>query len=143
MKIYTHYRPFRIKLSFVIFTIMGLAGIIGLVWSLSRGINSEPPPFVFLFVIAIAGFNGWMWGGYAIEAHLTDDGYVEFIGPLRKVRIAVLDILSISPSEMSEMSIYVVRHRNRRFRISSRLNGMHELISELKRQNQTITLRGI
>jgi len=113
------------------------------VWGLSRGVNSEPPPFIFLFLIFAAVVNGWVFGGFAIEARLAEDGYVEFIGPLRKVRIAVLDILSIAPSEMSQMSTYVVRHRNGRFRVDGRLNGMHELISELKRQNPTIELRGI
>jgi hypothetical protein len=143
MRIYKHYRPKVVMLPLIIMAILGAVGFVGLVWGIRRGVNSEPPPFIFLFLIVAAVGNGWVFGGFAIEARLAEDGYVEFIGPLRKVRIAVLDILSIAPSEMSQMSTYVVRHRNGRFRVDGRLNGMHELISELKRQNPTIELRGI
>jgi hypothetical protein len=143
MKVYKHYRPMAVKLPLIFIAVLGAVGIIGLVWSLSRGVNSEHPPFIFLFLIVISVGNGWFFGGVAIEVRLTEDGYIEFIGPLRRVRIAVLDILSIAPSEMSQTPVYVVRHRNGRFRVDGRLNGMHELISELKRQHPTIELRGI
>ena len=143
MKVYKHYRPRTIIFPLVVFSILGLGSLCAFVWSLSRGLNSEPPPFLFLFIIAIAVINGWMMGGFAIEAHLTEDGFVEFSGPLRRTRVAVLDIISIVPSEMSQMPVYVVRHRNGRFRVDVRLNGMHELITELERQNPSIELRGI
>jgi hypothetical protein len=143
MKVYKHYRPRLILFPIIVFGILGVAGLCGFVWSLSRGLSSEPPPFVFLFPVVIAVINGWIMGGVAIEATLTEDGHVEFTGPLRRVRVAMLDIISIAPSEMSQMPAYVVRHRNGRFRVDGRLNGMHELIGELKRENPTLELRGI
>ena len=143
MRVYKHYRPMAVMFPLIIMAILGIVGLAGFVWGLSRGVSSEPPPFIFLFLIVIAAGNSWVFGGVAIEARLAGDGYVEFLGPLRKVRVAVLDILSIAPSEMSQTPAYVVRHRNGRFRVDGRLNGMHELISELKRQNPTIELRGI
>lgn len=127
----------------IVLGILGVAGLCGFVWSLSKGLSSDPPPFVFLFPVAIAVINGWITGGVAIEATLTEDGQVEFTGPLRRVSVAVLDIISIVPSEMSQVPYYVVRHRNGRFRVDGRLNGMHELIGELKRENPAIELRGI
>jgi hypothetical protein len=144
MNVYKHYRPRSIIFPVIVFGILGVAGLCGFVWSLSRGLSSEPPPFVFLFPIVIAVVNGWIMGGVAIEACLTEDGYVEFTGPLlRKVKVSVLDIVSIAPSEMSQMHTYVVRHRNGRFRVDGRLNGMHELIGKLKSENPAIDLRGI
>lgn len=127
----------------VVLGILGIGGLCGFVWSLSRGLRSEPPPFVFLLPVVIAAVNGWFMGGFAIEVRLTEDGYLEFSGPLRRGRVAVLDIISISPSKMSQMPVYVVRHRNGWFRVDGRLNGMHELINEIKRQNPVIELRGI
>jgi hypothetical protein len=143
MKVFKHYRPRTIIIPLILLGIFGLGGLCALVWSLSRGLSSGPPPFVFLFVVAIAVVNGWIIGGFAIEARLMEDGFVEFTGPFRRTRVAVLDILSITPSVMSQMPVYVVRHRNGRFRVDGRLNGMHVLIHELKRQNPTIELRGI
>jgi hypothetical protein len=87
----------------IVFGILGVAGLGGFVWSLSWGLGSEPPPFVFLLPTVIGVVNGWIMGRVAIEACLTEDGNVEFSGPLRRVRVAILDIISIAPSEMSQM----------------------------------------
>ena len=95
-------------------------------------------------MLAIAGFNLWIVGGSALEIRLEDGGFVEFVAPLRKVvRIAALDIISIAPSDLGQGSVFVLKHRNGSVRFDPRLTGMHELITELKKHNPTVDLRGI
>src|SRR5687768_11048500 len=107
MKIYRHYRPRTVVFPLVVFGILGLFGIVGLMLSLAAGWAAGPPPFFFLMMVAIAAINGWLMAGFAIEVRLEDDGFVEFIGPLRRVRLAALDITSIAPSQMSQLPVYV------------------------------------
>lgn len=51
---------------------------------LRRGLDSIPPPPVFLILVAVGGVNGWIIGGVALEVRLEEDGHVEFIGALRR-----------------------------------------------------------
>src|SRR5512143_1412233 len=100
MRIYKHYRPSTVFLPLIFLVVLGAFGIGALLWALTRGATPGPPPFVFLFLVAIAAVNGWTTGAIALEVRLADDGYVEFIAPLRRGRIAILDIVSITPSKL-------------------------------------------
>jgi hypothetical protein len=122
---------------------IGLGGLIGLAWSASRGFDTEPPFPVFLMPLAIAGINLALVGRSAVEVQLLDDGHLSFRGPLRRSRIAVMDIISLAPSEMSNGGLFVLKHRQGSLRFDPRLNGMHELVAELKRLNPQMVVRGI
>jgi hypothetical protein len=142
MKVYEYYRPRSLTLPLFFLGILGVGALVGFAWAVFRGLDSEPPPFVFLIPLLPAVINIWVLGGSTLEARITDDGCLEIVGPLRSQRVAVLDILSIAPSKMSQAE-YVVRSRNGSLRLSGRLNGMHDLVAELKRQNATIDLVGL
>ena len=142
MRIYKHNKPRSVIVPLIFFGALGVLGIVTFIGTAIAGEVSGPPPFLFLiFTVYAVGF-GWLNLGMAMEARLGEDGYVEFIGPLRRVRVAVLDLVSIVPSS-SGMPVYVVRHCSGRFRVDSRLDRMHELVAELKRQNPGSELRGI
>jgi hypothetical protein len=143
MKMYKHYRPRNTRLSLTLLTILGLAAIAGLVWSGFSGFGGSPPFPVFLVALLIIGINLWIIAGIAVEVRLGDDGHVEFVTPLRTTRIAVMNILSITPSAAMKGAIFILKHRDGKVRFDPKLNGMHELITELERQNPGIELRGI
>jgi hypothetical protein len=143
MKVYQHYRPRNNRLTFILLTVLGLGAIAGLVWSGTSRFGPAPPFPVFLVALLIIGINLWLITGIAVEVRLGDDGHVEFVAPLRTTRIAVLNILSIVPSTAMKGAIFILRHRDGKVRFDPKLNGMHELITELERQNPGIELRGI
>ena len=143
MKVYKHYRPRNNRLTFILLTVLGLGAIAGLVWSGSSRFGPVPPFPVFLVALLIIGINLWLIAGIAVEVRLGDDGHVEFVAPLRTTRIAVLNILSIVPSNVMKGAIFILRHNDGKVRFDPKLNGMHELITELERQNPRIELRGI
>jgi peptidoglycan/LPS O-acetylase OafA/YrhL len=143
MKVYKHYRPRNSRLTLILLTVLGLGAIAGLVWSGTSSFGAAPPFPVFLAALLIIGINLWIIAGTAVEVRLGDDGHVEFVAPLRNTRIAVMNILSIVPSGAMKGAVFILKHRDGKVRFDPKLNGMHELITELERQNPGIELRGI
>jgi hypothetical protein len=144
MKTYSHYRKRAApRVQLLLLSVLGLGALAGLAWSLTNDIGSGPPFPVFLAAMIVIGINLWILGGTALEIRLGDDGHVELVAPLRSVRVAVLDIVSIAPSEALKGAVFVLKHRDGSLRFDPKLDGMHELISELVRQNPRIELRGI
>lgn len=143
MKVYSHYRRRLTRVPLVLLGLVALAALAGLVWSLAGGPGAEPPFAVFLVVLAIVGVNLFVLGGTATEIRLQDDGRIELLSPLRSRRVGILDIVSIAPSDALKGAVYVLKHTDGKVRFDPKLNDMHELIAELKRQNPRIELKGI
>jgi hypothetical protein len=143
VKVYKHYRPRNAWAPMLLMGLFAITGVVGLVWSAIRGSDEGPPFPFFLVMLAVVGINLWVLAGSALEVRLDEGGMVEFVAPLRRARIPVGDIISITPSEMSQGSAFLVKHLNGAVRLDPKLDGMHELIAELKRPNAAIELRGI
>jgi hypothetical protein len=143
MKVYSHYRRRLTRLPLILLGLAGVAALAGLVWSLGNGLDSEPPFPVFLVVLAIVAVNLFVLAGTATEIRLEDDGKLELVSPLRSWRVGILDIVSIAPSDTLKGAVYVLKHTDGKVRFDPKLNGMHELVAELKRQNPRIELKGI
>lgn len=143
MKTYKHYRPRNAFVPLILIGVLDLGALVGLAWSLGRGLEGDPPFPVFLVIFAALSLNLWLLGTVALEIRLEDDGHVELVAPFRRVRIPVLEILSITPSDMMQGKAFVLKHRDGQLRFDPKLTGMHELVSELKARNPSIELRGI
>jgi hypothetical protein len=143
VKVYKHYHPRSDRLLLLFLGVLGLAGVGGLAWLVAAAPRGAPPFPVFLALLVIAAINFWILGGVVKEIRLEDEGYVELVAPLRTTRVSVPDILSIAPSEAMQGKVFVLKHRDGKVRFDPKLDGMHELIGELKRRNPGITLRGI
>jgi hypothetical protein len=143
MRIYSHYRHRNVAVPFVLMGALGVLFLAGLVWSAIAPGYSGPPVPVFLAGLLVIAINFWVIAGTATEVRLESGGMVEFVAPFRTARFPAGDIESIRPSEAMRGAFFVVRHRNGRLRLDPKLDGMHELIAELKRQNPAIELRGI
>jgi hypothetical protein len=143
MKIYRHYRYRGVAVPFAVMGALGLVFLGGLYWSATALERSLPPAPVFLAGLLVIAINSWILAGTAMEVRLESGGMVEFVAPFRSTRIPAADIESIRPSDAMRGAFFVVRHRGGRLRFDPKLDGMHELIAELKRQNPAIELRGI
>lgn len=143
MKVYRHYQPRSARAVLMFLGVLGICALAGLVWSASDNSPAVPPFPVFLVPLVFVAINFWMIGGIVKEIRLEDEGYVELVAPLRTTRVSVPDILSIAPSEAMQGKVFVLKHRDGKVRFDPKLDGMHELIGELKRRNPGITLRGI
>jgi hypothetical protein len=100
-------------------------------------------PFVVMGALLVVVINFWAMAGTAMEVRLESGGMVEFVAPFRTTRIPAADIESIRPSDAMRGAFFVVRHRHGSLRFDPKLDGMHDLIAELKRHNPAIELRGI
>jgi hypothetical protein len=143
MKVYKHYRPRDARTPLILMGLVGLAAMGGLVWTLPMGLAGDPPFPIFVVILAVLTPNVWILAHTALEARLDDDGYVEFVAPLGRARISVLDILSIAPSDMMQGKVFILKHRGGKLRFDPKLTGMHELIARLETMNPQIELRGI
>ena len=143
MRVYKHYRPREAWLPLIILGVLGIGALGGFLWSAWNGFAAEPPFPIFLVVLVVAAVNIWVVGRSAIEIRLEDDGFLDLVGPLRTVRVLVEDIVSIAPSDAMHGRVYILKHRNGKARFDPRLDGMHELITEIKRRNPAVELRGI
>ena len=143
MRIYTHYRHRRIVVPFVLMGALGVLFLGGLFWSATTPAHPGPPVPVFLAGLLVVAINFWVLAGTAMEVRLESEGMVEFVAPFRTTRIPAADIESIRPSDAMRGAFFVLRHRNGGLRFDPKLDGMHELIAELKRHNPAIELRGI
>jgi hypothetical protein len=141
VKVYPHYRPIKFMMPLIALGLAVVGMIAGLSWSLSRGPQPGPPFPVFLIVLAAFGPQIWIYASTAFEIRLGDDGILEFVGVLRRTRVAVTDVRSIAPSIYPQ--IYVARSSQRNVRFDGRLNGLHELVAEIKRRNPSVELSGI
>lgn len=143
MKVYRHYQPRSARAVLFFLGLVGALALGGLLWSLTDDSPAVPPFPVFLAVLVVIAINFGVLAGIAREIRLEDEGYLELVAPLRTTRVSVPDILSIGPSEAMQGKVYVLKHRDGKVRFDPKLDGMHELIAELKRRNPGIELRGI
>lgn len=143
MKVYRHYQQRSARAVLFFLGLIGLLALAGFAWSLAEGSAAVPPFPVFLAVLVVVAVNFGVIGRIAREVRLEDEGYLELVAPLRTTRVSVPDILVIAPSEAMQGKVYVLKHRDGKVSFDPRLDGMHELIAELKRRNPGIELRGI
>ena len=143
MKVYPHYRPRSQYLELALFTGIGLIILAECVFISTLRPGPGAAAYLILLVYIPLGINFWHIGRTAREIRLEDDGQIEFVSPLGTTRVAVQDLLSIAPTHFARGMRYIARHRNGAVRFDPRLNGMHELITELVRLNPAIELRGI
>jgi hypothetical protein len=143
MRIYRHYRHRSVAVPFAVMAASGVLCLGGLYWSAKAQGPTAPPAPVFLAGLLVIAINFWTIAGTATEVRLEGEGMVEFVAPFRTTRIPAADIESIRPSEAMRGAFFVLRHRNGSLRFDPKLDGMHELIAELKRHNPAMELRGI
>ncbi len=144
MRIYRHYRRSVARGPVLLLGSLVLVALGVLAWSLTTPPSREGPPWpVFLLLLLVLLVNLAILGGTAVEIRLPEDGPLELVAPFRTARLSVHGIVSIQPSKMMNGAVYVLEHRDGSVRFDPRLDGMHELVAELKRRNPSIVLRGI
>jgi hypothetical protein len=141
VKTYRHYRPAAVWAPVIILFVVALvcAGVVvmALLLPSARGF---PWPIVFL-PAAILVLNVLVLGRTTYEITLHDTT-IEMAAPLRRVSIPIRDITRLAPLNFGHGPWFVLKHRGGRVILDPRLNGMHELIAELKQRNPNIELVG-
>jgi hypothetical protein len=122
----------------VIFVLVGLLLLSGVLTD-RRGVG--PPWFVGVFFLAVVGFNAYWVLRIPNRITVTDDGYIEFIGPLRRKRFAARDIHSIAP-DAGQVGFLVIKTDRGKVRILNQFDEFHEFIAWLKTNNPAVKLRG-
>ena len=159
MKVYRHYRPVRVWLPLLLTTIVGLGvaavGVAVVVRAVGDGFAGEAliPPALVALPVAGVGINLWFLARTAHEIRLEGPS-IELIAPMRRVRIPIGEITKLAPWEAGcatwfllrhqagYASWFLLRHQSGGVVLDPRLDGMHDLIAEIKRQNPAVELRG-
>lgn len=72
---------------------------------------------------------------------VSDDGAMEWIAPLRRIRVLPSEVLAIAPDRRGQ-GYFLLTHGSGRFRFLNQFTGFHELLTDLKRANPSVELRG-
>jgi hypothetical protein len=72
---------------------------------------------------------------------VADDGSMEWIAPIRRIRVLPSDVVSITPNQRTQGCLVLV-HTSGRFSFVNQFTGFHELLTDLKRANPSVELRG-
>lgn len=75
------------------------------------------------------------------EIRLHDGGEIEFIGLLRRTRVAALEVESVKTSG-GQLGFLVLKHSGGRVTLLNQFTGFHEFLVELKTLNPAVELRG-
>jgi hypothetical protein len=139
VKVYKHYRPSRVWMPIVSVSVMcAVFLVVCVVATLHQ--KDFPWPFLALPLVAVA-VNVWIFGRVAYEVRLEGTS-IELIALFRHVRVPIGELIRLAPMDAGQGAWFVLQHRNGKAVFDPRLDGMHELVAEIKRQNPTVELRG-
>ena len=125
--------------------IFTLIGVPLLVAGLIRGGQDDVPP---LFAILWIAMVGWLWYialvWIAYEVRLSATGELEFRSVLRSIRMDAADLISIRPAQRGwDPYTLLFKSRTRTARAMRQMDGLHDLIADLRAINPKLELRGV
>lgn len=116
-----------------------------IVFVILAGINAPPngdAAMLLLFGLPMAGFLLWRSMRMPTSIEMNDDGSIVFSAPSRRLEILASSIHSIRPDQFKELGLLVVEHVNGEFKMINHFDRFHEFLTELKRLNPSVELRG-
>ena len=136
MKTYTIQSKFRywlfamiLPFSFVCF------GVLFIYLTVTKG---GPVWFVLIWLaLMLIGFYRQVTMPHSIE--LTDTGFIRFVGAFRTSTIAPQDVILVSAAAGN---FIVLKHMSGKIRFLQQFTGFHEFLTELKRMNESVEIRG-
>lgn len=139
--VYKLYLPlsFRIMLIFSLVFFVGIC-IFMLILPFILKDQSGPPFFVGLFWVAIVAGNLFWILRIPHRIVLHNDGSIEFISVIRKLKVHAMEVKSIKP-EGGAYGFLVVR-ANKKIRILAQFDDFHDFVLKLKTLNPSTVFRG-
>jgi hypothetical protein len=138
--VYKLYLPLRLRIMLiVVFAFFVGLGIFMTIFPFVLG-KSGPPAFFGIFWIAIAAWNAFRVLRIPHRIILHNDGSIEFISVLRKLKVHAMEVKSIKP-EGGTFGFLVVEAK-KKIRILAQFDGFHDFIAKLKTLNPSIVFRG-
>ena len=115
-----------------------LAGSIGLHIAATQPNQNVPAWFLVAWLAAaLFGCYHQMTMPYRIE--VTDTGLIQFVGVFSKKIVASQDIVSVKAVAGNFVEI---KHTSGKVRLLQQFTGFHEFLTDLKRANQNVQIRG-
>jgi hypothetical protein len=100
------------------------------------------PTFLLIPVLAIAGWNWWVLTTLVHRVLLHDDGLVEWVALVRRVKTEPEAITEIRPERLGSIGLFTVRHASGRLRFVNQITGFHEVVAHIKSRNPSVSIRG-
>jgi hypothetical protein len=125
----------------VLFTFFFIVVVLGL-------LGEEGAANAIPFVLLMLGVLAWLWfeglAYFPYEIRLTSDGVLAFRSVLRTIRVDAGDLVSIRPFafDMGGRTL-VFETPSRKLQALRRMDGMLDLITELRANNPNLLLRGM
>lgn len=142
-RIYTLYLSLYSKLVIILGAVFStLLPILFLSTLISSTGPDAPPRWFGLVFVPIAAFGWYPILYFPRRIVVADDTRIEFISPLRRRQIDVVDIQSIV-SHPFALGILVVRYRGGKVWLVHQFDGFHEFLTVVKSKNPSIRMRGV
>jgi len=140
-KTYALYLPSSDKIS--TFAPIGIFTLVGflLVSGLLQNAKGEPPQFIGIFFLAMAGCFSYFVLSIPHKINVYNNIEIEFVSLIRKKRVSPTEIESIKP-RASQIGFLLINTSHGKIRILNQFDDFHEFISNLKTNNPAIQLRG-
>jgi hypothetical protein len=116
-----------------------------IVFVILAGINAPAngdAAMLLLFGLPMGGFLLWRSMRMPTRIELHDDGNIVFSAPSRRIEIPASNINLIRPDQFKELGLLVVEHANGEFKMINQFDSFHDFLTELKRLNPSVELRG-
>jgi len=109
---------------------------------LAGGVNGNGPPLAAAVLPFAMGVGFLVWNlRMPTRVEVQEDGSMEWIAPLRRIRLTPAEVVSITPSKTAH-PFFVLAHVGGRFQFINQFTGFHELLAALKKANPSVELRG-
>ena len=124
-----------------LFTFVFIGSVVGLLVE-DGAAAAVPLLLLMLGALAWLWFVGLVWFPY--EIRLTSDGVLTFRSVLRTIQVKAGDLVSIRPEFMDlGGATLVFRTTSRSLRALRRMDGMLDLLTEVRAINPDLELRGV
>jgi len=141
-RVYQLYLPLVLKI--VVFAVLALFAVMGIVFltGFFPPAKSPPPPrFIGIVFLAILAWNGYWVFSIPHRILVSETGAMEFQSVLRRWVVTPVEIESIKP-QTSHVGFLTIRTARGKIRLLNQFDGFHEFLSNLKRMNPSVELRG-
>jgi hypothetical protein len=140
MKTYTLESRLMYWLFVLVIPVLGVVAGATWIWiAVSRSESTQ------MIVFGILWFIAMLWGGYRQSTmphtiQVTDTGTIRFVGILKTANVEPSDVISVK--ELGGTFVEL-KHVGGKIVLLHRFTGFHEFLTELKRVNPNVLMRGV
>jgi hypothetical protein len=105
-------------------------------------LTSHGPIFILAPFFAFLAWTWWVLLTIAYRVVIHDDGSLEWIALIRRVKTLPEDVREIRPDRIGSIGFLVVKYAGGKIRFINQITGFHEVLVHIKNRNPLVILKG-